>query len=85
MTSATTKNRCRSGPYSQSSLVSAEEGYKRALALNPGYATAQENLGDVYAMLAGEAYARALRLEPGNRALPRKLEDVEAWVERARR
>ena len=49
---------------------------EESLRLNPGYATAQENLGDVYAMLAGQAYAQALRLEPGNSALPRKLELV---------
>lgn len=49
---------------------------EESLRLNPGYATAQENLGDVYAMLAGQAYARALRIEPGNSALPRKLELV---------
>ncbi len=49
---------------------------EESLRLNPGYATAQENLGDVYAMLAGQAYAKALKLEPGNSALPRKLELV---------
>ena len=49
---------------------------EESLRLNPAYATAQENLGDVYAMLAGQAYAQALRLEPGNSALPRKLELV---------
>ena len=49
---------------------------EESLRLNPGYATAQENLGDVYAMLAGIAYAKALKLEPGNTGLPRKLELV---------
>lgn len=49
---------------------------EESLRLNPGYATAQENLGDVYAMLAGQAYAKALKLEPGNSALPHKLELV---------
>lgn len=49
---------------------------EESLRLNPGYATAQENLGDVYAMLAGMAYAKALKLEPGNGGLPRKLELV---------
>ena len=49
---------------------------EESLRLNPGYATAQENLGDVYAILAGIAYAKALKLEPGNTGLPRKLELV---------
>ena len=49
---------------------------EESVRLNPGYATAQENLGDVYAMLAAEAYARAQRVEPGNIGLPRKLELV---------
>ncbi len=46
---------------------------EESLRLNPSYATAQENLGDVYVMLAAEAYARAQRLEPANTGLPRKL------------
>jgi len=46
---------------------------EESIRLNPAYATAHENLGDVYAMLAAEAYGRAQRLEPGNAALPRKL------------
>jgi tetratricopeptide (TPR) repeat protein len=47
---------------------------EESIRLNPSYATAHENLGDVHAMLAAEAYGRAQRLEPGNTALPRKLE-----------
>ena len=49
---------------------------EESIRLNPGYATAHENLGDVYAMLAADAYGRAQRLEPGNTGLPRKLELV---------
>jgi Flp pilus assembly protein TadD len=49
---------------------------EESIRLNPAYATAHENLGDVHAMLAAEAYGRARRLEPGNTALPRKLELV---------
>lgn len=49
---------------------------EESLRLNPSYATAQENLGDVYAVLASQAYAKALKLEPGNVGLPRKLELV---------
>jgi len=49
---------------------------EESIRLNPNYATAHENLGDVHAMLAAEAYGRAQRLEPGNTGLPRKLELV---------
>lgn len=46
---------------------------EQALLTNPGYATAHENLGDVYAALAGQSYARALQLEPRNVTVPPKL------------
>jgi Flp pilus assembly protein TadD len=52
----------------------ARSELEESLRLSPGYATAQENLGDVYAALAGQAYARAQQLEPANGALPRKLD-----------
>lgn len=44
-----------------------------SLRLNPGYATASENLADIYVMLAGQSYAKALRLDPANTTVPRKL------------
>ena len=44
-----------------------------AIRTNPGYATAQENLGDVYARLASQAYNKALQLDPGNTAVQPKL------------
>ena len=47
-----------------------------ALRTNPSYATAHENLGDVYAALAAQSYARALKLDPGNVTLPPKLSIV---------
>ena len=46
---------------------------EESLRLNPAYATAHENLGDVYVMLAGQSYARALKLEPANTTVPPKL------------
>jgi tetratricopeptide (TPR) repeat protein len=46
---------------------------EESLRLNPNYATANENLGDVYAMLAGQSYARALRLDPAGTTAARKL------------
>ncbi|MDQ2733797.1 MAG: tetratricopeptide repeat protein [Pseudomonadota bacterium] len=58
--------------------ASGEYGNARAeleesLRLNPNYATANENLGDVYTMLAGQSYGRALKLDPSSTSVPRKL------------
>jgi len=46
---------------------------EQAVRANPSYATAHENLGDVYAALASQSYARAQKLEPANGALESKL------------
>ena len=46
---------------------------EQALRTNPAYATAHENLGDVYAALAAQSYARALKLEPNSITVPPKL------------
>jgi len=68
-------------PYNNLAVLYAQQGdYERArdaleaaLATHPSYATAHENLGDIYAALAGASYNRALMLDPGNGALRRKL------------
>src|SRR6218665_1281441 len=39
-----------------------------ALRANPGYATAQENLGDIYAWLASQAYSKAMQLDANSAA-----------------
>jgi Flp pilus assembly protein TadD len=57
-----------SGDYGQ-----ARAELEESLRLNPSYATAHENLGDVFVMLAGQSYTRALKLEPLNTTVPRKL------------
>ena len=44
-----------------------------AIRANPEYATAQENLGDVYTRLASQAYAKALQLDSSNPSVPTKL------------
>jgi Flp pilus assembly protein TadD len=41
----------------------ARESLEMAVRLNPNYAVAHENLGDVYVRLAREAYARAASLD----------------------
>lgn len=51
----------------------ARVALEKAVSANPGYATAQENLGDIYARLASEAYSNALRLDKSNTAVPSKL------------
>ena len=44
-----------------------------ALKTNAGYATAYENLGDVYAKLSSQAYNKALQIEGTNPAITPKL------------
>ncbi|KQM79723.1 tetratricopeptide repeat protein [Xylophilus sp. Leaf220] len=44
-----------------------------AIRTNPSYATAHENMGDVYAKLASQAYSRALQLDAANPNVPPKL------------
>jgi tetratricopeptide (TPR) repeat protein len=44
-----------------------------ALRANPGFATAHQNLGDVYAQLAQLAYQRALKADPTNTDIPPRL------------
>jgi tetratricopeptide (TPR) repeat protein len=51
----------------------ARSALEQALRANPNYATAHENLGDVYAMLASQAYSRAAKLDPGNSTLRPKI------------
>ncbi len=68
-------------PYNNLAVLYAGQGQydkarvalESAVRANPNYATAQENLGDVYARLAAQAYARAQALDGSNAALPTKL------------
>lgn len=57
----------------QSQFDKARAALEMAIRINPGYATAHENLGDVYARLASQAYSRALQLDGGNKGVPPKL------------
>jgi len=58
---------------SQSQLDKARATLEMAIRINPRYATAHENLGDIYARLASQSYSRALQLDAGNATLPPKL------------
>ncbi|RZL86470.1 MAG: tetratricopeptide repeat protein [Variovorax sp.] len=57
----------------QSQFDKARAALEMAIKLNPNYATAHENLGDVYARLAAQSYGRAQQLEAGNKAIEPKL------------
>jgi len=48
-----------------------------AIRTHPTYATAHENLGDIYAKMASQAYDRALQLDHGNTATQTKLAMVK--------
>jgi tetratricopeptide (TPR) repeat protein len=58
---------------SQSQFDKARAALEMAIRTNPSYATAHENLGDVYAKLASQAYSKALQLDGGNTAVAPKL------------
>ncbi len=58
---------------SQSQFDKARAALEMAIRTNPSYATAHENLGDVYAKLASQAYSKALQLDSGNAAVVPKL------------
>jgi len=57
----------------QSQYDKARAALEMAIRTNPSYATAHENLGDVYARLASQAYNKALQLDSSNAAVPPKL------------
>ena len=57
----------------QSQFDKARVALEMAIRTNPSYATAHENLGDVYAKLASQAYSKALQLDGTNAAVPPKL------------
>ena len=53
----------KQGQYDQ-----ARRALESAIRTNPSYATAYENLGDVYAKLASQAYSKALQVDGNNTA-----------------
>lgn len=58
---------------SQSQFDKARAALEMAIRTNPSYATAHENLGDVYARLASQAYNSALQIEGPNGPASPKL------------
>ncbi len=68
-------------PYNNLAVLYASQGqYEKArialessIRTHPSYATAHENLGDIYAKLASQAYDKALRLDSSNTGAKTKL------------
>ena len=75
-------------PYNNLAVIYASQGqYDKARAAleqsirtHPSYATAYENLGDVYAKLASQAYDKALQFDSANPAAKNKLALVKELV-----
>ena len=55
----------------------ARAALELAIRTHPSYATAHENLGDVYTKLAGESYGRALQLDSANNVAQFKLSVIK--------
>ena len=72
-------------PYNNLAVLYAGQGQydksrialEMAIRTHPSYATAHENLGDIYAKMASQAYDRALQLDRGNTATLTKLELIK--------
>jgi Flp pilus assembly protein TadD len=72
-------------PYNNLAVLYAAQGqYDRARNLlesainaHPGYATAHENLGDIYARMAVESYGKALKLDRNNTSAKNKLNTLK--------
>src|SRR5574340_1320331 len=61
----------------------AKDALEMAIRTHPGYATAYENLGDVYARMASQAYAKALQLDSSNVGVQNKLARLRNLVSAA--
>jgi Flp pilus assembly protein TadD len=68
-------------PYNNLAVLHAAAGryelarslLQRSIDVQPNYATAFENLGDLYLAMAADAYARGLKLAPGSAPLQFRL------------
>jgi len=72
-------------PYNNLAVLYAQQGQydkartelELAIRTHPSYATAHENLGDIYAKMASQAYDRALQLDKSNASAQTKLQLIK--------
>ncbi|MBI3525727.1 MAG: tetratricopeptide repeat protein [Betaproteobacteria bacterium] len=57
----------------QKQYEKAKQALEMAIRTHPSYATAHENLGDIYARLASQAYDKALQIDSANTSAQTKL------------
>jgi tetratricopeptide (TPR) repeat protein len=75
-------------PYNNLAVVYAQQkqyekaklALEMAIRTHPSYATAHENLGDIYARLASQAYDKALQLDSSNTSAQTKLSMIRDMV-----
>ena len=80
-------------PYNNLAVLYAGQGeYEKArialemaLRVNPRFATAHENLGDVYARMAGQSYDKAQGLDKTSRSASLKLKAINEMLSNAPR
>jgi tetratricopeptide (TPR) repeat protein len=65
---------------SQSKYEAAKNALEMAIRTHPSYATAHENLGDIYAKMASLAYDKALALDSQNAAAQTKLALIQEMI-----
>jgi tetratricopeptide (TPR) repeat protein len=65
---------------SQGQYEKARTALEQSIRTHPSYATAYENLGDVYAKLASQAYDKALQIDSSNAGAQNKLSLVRELV-----
>lgn len=65
---------------SQSKYEAAKNALEMAIRTHPSYATAHENLGDIYAKMASIAYDKALQLDNSNATAQTKLALIKDMI-----
>ena len=66
---------------SQSKYEAAKNALEMAIRTHPSYATAHENLGDIYAKMASLAYDKALALDSKNATAQTKLALIQDMIQ----
>jgi tetratricopeptide (TPR) repeat protein len=64
----------------QKQYEKAKVALEAAIRTHPAYATAHENLGDIYARLASQAYDKALQIDSSNTSAQTKLSMIRELV-----